>query len=82
MQKHNVLIQDIRSCMTRCDPLTPEIVAVETKDGLTSLELKEVLSEYGMNIKKAVQTDSASDASECRLLCCALYLLDSREACA
>ena len=53
---HNTisLLKDVRGCMTRFDPLTPEIVAEQSDDGLTYDELKEVLSECGMDIEKVV----------------------------
>ena len=54
MQKHLSLIQDVRGCMTRFDPLTPEIVAAQSEDGLTYDELKQVLEECGMDIEKVV----------------------------
>ena len=54
MQKHLSLIQDVRGCMTRFDPLTQEIVATQSEDGLTYDELKQVLEECGMNIEKVV----------------------------
>ena len=46
--------------MTRFDPVTPEIVAVETKDGLTYKELEAVMAECGMNIEKVVYDASRS----------------------
>ena len=54
MQKHLSLLTDVRGCMTRFDPLTPEIVAAQSEDGLTYDELKQVLEECGMNIEKVV----------------------------
>ena len=54
MQKHNAFIQDIRGCLTRFDPLTQATVAAETKDGLTYLELKEAMSECGMDTKEGI----------------------------
>lgn len=54
MQKHLSLLQDVRGCMTRFDPLTPEIVAAQSEDGLTYDELKQVLEECGMDIEKVV----------------------------
>lgn len=48
------LLKDVRGCMTRFDPLTPEIVAEQSEDGLTYDELKEVLSLCGMDINKVV----------------------------
>ena len=53
MQNTLSLIKDVRGCMTRFDPLTPEIVADQTDDGLTYDELKEVLEQCGMDIEKA-----------------------------
>ena len=35
MQKHLSLLADVRGCMTRFDPLTPQIVAAQSEDGLT-----------------------------------------------
>ncbi|MBQ1270153.1 MAG: hypothetical protein IIY11_00695, partial [Clostridia bacterium] len=54
MQKHLSLLKDVRGCMTRFDPLTPEIVATQSEDGLTYDELKQVLEECGMDIEKVV----------------------------
>ena len=54
MQNTLSLVKDVRGCMTRFDPLTPEIVAEQTEDGLTYDELKEVLEECGMDIEKVV----------------------------
>ena len=54
MQNTLSLVKDVRGCMTRFDPLTPEIVAAQTEDGLTYDELKEVLEECGMDIEKVV----------------------------
>ena len=58
MQQHLTLLKDVRGCMTRFDPLTPEIVAKETEDGLTFSELEEVLRECGMDIRKVVYDGS------------------------
>ena len=54
MQNTLSLVKDVRGCMTRFDPLTPEIVADQTEDGLTYDELKEVLDECGMDIGNVV----------------------------
>ena len=54
MQNTLSLVKDVRGCMTRFDPLTPEIVADQTEDGLTYDELKEVLEECGMAIERVV----------------------------
>lgn len=54
MQNTLSLVKDVRGCMTRFDPLTPEIVADQTEDGLTYDELKEVLEQCGMDIHKVV----------------------------
>lgn len=54
MQNTLSLVKDVRGCMTRFDPLTPEIVADQTEDGLTYDELKQVLEECGMDIEKVV----------------------------
>ena len=35
MQNHMSLVKDVRGCMTRFDPLTPEIVSSQSDDGLT-----------------------------------------------
>ena len=48
------LIKDVRGCMTRFDPLTPEIVYIQSKGNLTYDELKEALSDCGMDIDKVV----------------------------
>ena len=60
MQNHMSLVKDVRGCMTRFDPLTPEIVAAQSEDGLTYDELKCILAEYGMNIDKVVFDGSRS----------------------
>ena len=39
MQKHLSLLADVRGCMTRFDPLTPQIVADQSEDGLTYEDL-------------------------------------------
>ena len=52
MQNTLSLVKDVRGCMTRFDPLTPEIVAAQAEDGLTYDELKEVLEQCGMDIEK------------------------------
>ena len=54
MQNTLSLVKDVRGCMTRFDPLTPEIVADQTEDGLTYDELKEALEQCGMDIEKVV----------------------------
>ena len=54
MQNHMSLVKDVRGCMTRFDPLTPEIVSDQSDDGLTYDELKQTLAEYGMSIDKVV----------------------------
>ena len=54
MQNHMSLVMDVRGCMTRFDPLTPDIVASQSQDGLTYDELKHTLSECGMDINKVV----------------------------
>ena len=48
------LIKDVRGCMTHFDPLTPEIVAEQSDDGLTYDELKATLEKCGMSIEKVV----------------------------
>ena len=60
MQQHLTLLQDVRGCMTRFDPLTPEIVAAQSQDGLTYEELKTALNECGMGIEKVVFDGSRS----------------------
>ena len=54
MQKHLSLLADVRGCMTQFDPLTPEIVAAQSEDGLTYEELQTVLAQCGMDIRKVV----------------------------
>ena len=54
MHEHLSLLMDVRGCMTRFDPLTPEIVEAQSEDGLTYEELKSALAECGMDIKKVV----------------------------
>ena len=54
MQNHLSLVKDVRGCMTRFDPLTPEIVAEQSGDGLTYEELKAILDSCGMSIDKVV----------------------------
>ena len=54
MQNTLSLVKDVRGCMTRFDPLTPEIVSDQTEDGLTYDELKEVLEACGLDIEKVV----------------------------
>ena len=58
MQQHLTLLKDVRGCMTRFDPLTPEIVDKETEDGLTFSELEAILVECGMDIHKVVYDGS------------------------
>lgn len=50
MQNHLSLVKDVRGCMTQFDPLTPEIVAEQSSDGLTYDELKIILERCGMCI--------------------------------
>ena len=57
-QDHLTLLREVRGCMTRYDPLTPEIVAKETEDGLTYEELEAVLEECGLDIRKVVYDGS------------------------
>ena len=54
------LLNDVRGCMTRFDPLTPEIVDVQSEGDLTYDELKEALSDCGMDIDKVVFDGSRS----------------------
>lgn len=54
MQNHLCLLKELRGSMTRFDALTPEIVSAQSEDGLTYEELKEVLSELGMDIDMVV----------------------------
>lgn len=58
MQQHLTLLKDIRGCMTRFDPLAPEIVAKESEDGLTFEELEVVLQECGLDIRNVVYDGS------------------------
>ena len=44
------LIREVRGVMTRFEPLTEEIVAACTQDGLTYAELSDALSAYGLSI--------------------------------
>lgn len=60
MQNNLGLVKDIRGSMTRFDPLTPEIVAEQSEDGLTYDELKVALSDCGMDIEKVVFDASRS----------------------
>lgn len=60
MQKHLSLVKDVRGCMTRFEPLTPEIVAAQSEDGLTYEELGAVLEDCGMSIEKVVFDGSRS----------------------
>ena len=54
------LVKDVRGCMTRFDPLTPEIVAVQSEGDLTYDEPKGALSNCGMDIAKVVFDGSRS----------------------
>ena len=45
------LIREVRGVMTRFEPLTEEIVAACTQDGLTYAELSDALSTYGLSIE-------------------------------
>ena len=54
MQKHLSLLADVRGCMTQFDPLTPQIVAAQSEDGLPYDEMQAVLTECGMDIRKVV----------------------------
>ena len=54
MQNTQSLLKDVRGCMTQVNPLTPEIVAAQTDDGLTYDELKVVLGQCRMDIEKMV----------------------------
>ena len=54
------LVKDVRGCMTHFDPLTPGIVAVQSEGDLTYDELKEALSDCGMDIAKVVFDGSRS----------------------
>ena len=55
MQNHMSLVKDVRGCMTRFDPLTPEIVSEQSEDGLTYDELKRTLEEFEMSIDKVAE---------------------------
>ena len=48
------LIMEIRGCMTRFDPLTPEIVKTASCGGLIYDELAEQMQKAGFSIEKAV----------------------------
>lgn len=48
------LIREVRGVMTRFEPLTEEIVAACTQDGLTYAELSDALSAYGLSIEKVM----------------------------
>lgn len=54
------LIKDVRGTMTRFDPLTPEIVAAQSEGDLTYDELREALSDCGMDIGHVVFDGSRS----------------------
>ena len=54
------LAKDVRGCMTRFDPLTPEIVTIQSEGDLTYDELKEALFECGMDINMVVFDGSRS----------------------
>ena len=58
MKNHLSLLKDVRGCMTRFDPVTPEIVTAETEDGLTYEDLKGILEDCGMDIEKVVYDGS------------------------
>ena len=60
MQNTQSLLRDVRGCMTQFNPLTPEIVAAQTDDGLTYDELKVVLGHCGMDIEKVLFDGSRS----------------------
>ena len=50
------LIREVRGVMTRFEPLTEEIVAACTQDGLTYAELSDALSAYGLSIDTGRQS--------------------------
>lgn len=52
--KNAALIREVRGVMTRFEPLTEEIIAACTHDGLTYEELSEALCSYGLRIDKVV----------------------------
>lgn len=52
--KNPVYIREVRGVMTRFEPLTEDIVASRTQDGLTYEELSAVLCSYGLHIEKVV----------------------------
>ncbi|MCI6435570.1 MAG: hypothetical protein MR828_12600 [Clostridiales bacterium] len=54
------LVKDVRDCMTRFDPLTPEIFAIQSEGDLTYDELKKALYDCGMDIEKVVFDGSRS----------------------
>lgn len=47
-------LKEARGVMTRFEPLTEEIVLAQSKDELTYAELSNVLSAYGLDIRKVV----------------------------
>ena len=53
------LIREVRGVMTRFEPLTEEIVAACTQDGLTYAELSDALSAYGLSIDRLVYKDGS-----------------------
>ena len=52
--KNAALIREVRGVMTKFEPLTEEIVAACTQDGLTYEELSDALYSYGLRIDKVV----------------------------
>lgn len=52
--KNAALIREVRGVMTKFEPLTEEIVAACTQDGLTYEELSDALCSYGLRIDKVV----------------------------
>ena len=60
MQNTQSLLKDVHGCMTQFNPLTPEIVAAQTDDGLNYDELKVVLRQCGMDIEKVFFDGSRS----------------------
>ena len=59
------LIREVRGVMTRFEPLTEEIVAACTQDGLTYAELSDALSVYGLSIEKVVHDPTRKIFNTC-----------------
>ena len=59
------LIREVRGVMTRFEPLTEEIVAACTQDGLTYAELSDALSAYGLSIEKVMHDPTRKIFNTC-----------------